>query len=104
MPFLNRESELAALEGWWNQARHGALGLVWGRRRVGKTRLAQQFATGRRAVFHTAAGRPLEGELASLSRAAAPLLAGDLRDLARRPFADWEGAFETLPGAPGSAA
>lgn len=97
--FVNREDELARLEGWWTRARKGSIGLVWGRRRVGKTLLVQRFAEGKRAVFHTAAGRPLEDELTHLSRAAAPVLAGGLRDLAARPFADWEDALETFAAA-----
>lgn len=99
MAFLNRTDELAALEQWWTRGEQGSLGLVWGRRRVGKTRLVEHFAEGRRAVFHTAAGRPLVDELALLSRAAAPLLAGGLRDLGARPFRDFEDALETLAAA-----
>lgn len=99
LTFVNRHDELARLEEWWARARGGSIGLVWGRRRVGKTLLAQQFAAGKRAVFHTAAGRPLEDELTHLSRAAARVLAGGLRDLASRPFTDWEDALETFAGA-----
>jgi AAA+ ATPase superfamily predicted ATPase len=63
MRFVNRIRELEALEAWWGVG--GArLGLVWGRRRVGKTLLLQQFADGRaRTVFHTFAGRSARDEL-----------------------------------------
>ena len=97
--FLNRIDELAALQQWWSRGDDGSLGLVWGRRRVGKTRLIEHFAERRRAVFHTAAGRPLADELALLSRAAAPLLADGLRDLGARPFSSFEDALETLAAA-----
>lgn len=72
------------------------MGMVWGRRRVGKTALLQHFAADLPTVFHTGAGRPAEAELGALSRAAAPLFESGPRDLAARPFADWEEAFEAL--------
>ena len=93
--FVNREMELGQLEAWW--ARPGAaLGVVWGRRRVGKTALIQHFAGDRPTVFHTGGGRPGEAELAALARAAAPILAAGVRDLVARPFVDWDDALETL--------
>jgi AAA+ ATPase superfamily predicted ATPase len=97
--FVNREDELTRLEEWWNRAGDGSIGLVWGRRRVGKTLLVQRFAEGKRAVFHTGAGRPVEDELAQLSRAASTVLTGGLRDVATRPFTDWEDALETFAAA-----
>ena len=96
--FVNRTEELGALEEWWAAPR-GTIGLVWGRRRVGKTALIQQFAQDRRMVFHTAAGRPIDDELRLLSRLSAPVLSGALRDLEERPFADWADALETLAAA-----
>lgn len=95
MPFVNRERELEQLGTWWNSPGAG-MAIVWGRRRVGKTALLQQFAAELPTVFHTGGGRPAAAELAALSRAAAPLLAGGVRDLDARPFADWDDAFETL--------
>ncbi|MGN6258772.1 MAG: ATP-binding protein [Solirubrobacterales bacterium] len=95
MAFINREAELEQLRAWWDSAGAG-MGIVWGRRRVGKTALLQHFASDLPAVFHTGAGRPAEAELAALSRAAAPFVEDSLRDLAARPFVDWEDAFETI--------
>ena len=59
----------------------------------------QQFADGKRVIFHTGAGRPVEDELAQLSREATSVLAGGLRDVSARPFTDWEDAFETFASA-----
>ena len=96
MVFVNREQELHQLERWWGQRDGGSVGLVWGRRRVGKTQLIRRFARGRRTVFHTAARRPVVDELHVLSAEVSPLLADAYRDLATRPLADWMDAFETL--------
>jgi AAA+ ATPase superfamily predicted ATPase len=93
--FVNRVEELEQLEAWWKGG-EAALGVVWGRRRVGKTALVQHFAADRRTIFHTGGGRPANAELAALARAAEPLLGEGLRDLAVRPFVDWDDALETL--------
>lgn len=94
MEFVNRVAELEQLEDWWTRRQTG-MGLVWGRRRVGKTALLQRFAEGRRTVFHTASGRPERDELAALARAATSSIGG-LRDIGERPFVDWHDALETL--------
>lgn len=93
--FVNRRDELQRLGEWWDTPL-GALGLVWGRRRVGKTALIQEFARGMPTVFHTGAGRPPADELRLLSRNAAPILGEDIRDFRSRPFVDWDDALETL--------
>jgi uncharacterized protein len=96
--FVNRRDELEQLEQWWTGP-EAALGMVWGRRRVGKTALIQHFGSDRPAVFHTGGGRPAAAELAALARAGAPLLSDGARDLDARPFADWDDALETLAAA-----
>jgi len=93
--FVNREDELSVLEDWWTSPSE-RVALVWGRRRVGKTALLQRFAQDRRVVFHTAGGRAVPAELQALSRAAAAALNGSGRDVASRPFRDWDDALETL--------
>lgn len=97
MEFVNRDLELRLLEDWWTSRQIG-LGLIWGRRRVGKTALLQRFAEGRQTVFHTASGRPERDELAALARTSAPVADG-FRNLGERPFADWQDALETLAAA-----
>ncbi len=93
--FVNRREELGALGAWWEQS-GSALGLVWGRRRVGKTSLLEEFAREKRAVFHTGAGRPAGDELALLSEAAGQVVKLGARDLAARPFASWDDALDSL--------
>lgn len=98
MRFVNRTQELATLQRWYEQP--GArMGVVWGRRRVGKTFLLAHWARDKRAILHTARNRPLAAELAALSAAATPVLDLPRRDLAARPFVDWDDAFETLAAA-----
>lgn len=56
-----------------------------------------EFATRRRTVFHTGAGRPPAEELRLLSVATAATIGDErLRDLHDRPFQDWREALETL--------
>ncbi len=91
--FVNRVNELSILDDWY--ARPGPqLGVVWGRRRVGKSHLLAHWAGGKRAIYHVARNRALGQELAALSAAAAPVLALPDRDLASRPFRDWDEAFD----------
>lgn len=92
--FVNREDELAALERWWHD-RDAHLGLVWGRRRVGKTALLQHFAADRQTVFHTAAGRPGAQELRLLARGMSAVSA-EPRDFDRQPLRDWDDAIDVL--------
>lgn len=92
--FVNRRDELDALNRWWREGSRPAV--VWGRRRVGKTALLQQFTADRPAVFHTAAGRPAAGELRQLARQVATAVSGGTRDLNSRPYTDWDDALDDL--------
>jgi AAA+ ATPase superfamily predicted ATPase len=91
--FVNRVKELTLLDEWFHRP-GPQLGVVWGRRRVGKSHLLAHWATGKRAVYHVARNRALNQELAALSAAAAPVLGLTDRDLVSRPFRDWDEAFE----------
>ncbi len=80
---------------WWERP-GSALGLVWGRRRVGKTSLLEEFSRDKRAVFHTGAGRPASDELRLLSEATAQEIDGGPRNLGDRPFDSWDDALDFL--------
>lgn len=96
--FVNRTSELSTLAAWHSRSGPG-LGIVYGRKRVGKSWLLAKFADGRRVIQHTGRGAPLAEELRMLSRAAAPVLNLPRRSLIDRPFSNWDDVFETLADA-----
>lgn len=104
--FVGRQRELAELGALLGKVREGGRTgrpgravLIRGRRRVGKSRLVEEFAqrTGIPHVFFTATGASREEELASF---AADVAASDLPDAAR--FADfaapqtWDAALALL--------
>ncbi|MBI4730279.1 MAG: ATP-binding protein [Acidobacteria bacterium] len=88
--------ELRSLGEWWSK-RGARLGIVWGRRRVGKTALIERFAAAHRTIFHTGGRRPVADELRTLSTTASAVLEG--RDLSLNPFHDWADLLESLAGA-----
>ena len=61
---VDRREELKALEEWF---RRGKVALLFGRRRVGKTRLVLEFIRGKRAVYLLAADSTLEYNLRKFS-------------------------------------
>ncbi|MFQ5791577.1 MAG: ATP-binding protein, partial [Acidobacteriota bacterium] len=93
--FVNRERELKRLADWW-RGPDARLGLVWGRRRVGKTALLQEFAKDKLVIFHTGTSRPVADELKAMSRLVGSTVKPAFRDLEARPFADWDDCLETL--------
>lgn len=96
MTFIGREAELSALRDWWGH-RADRPALVWGRRRVGKTALIEQFAADvPRAVFHTGDGDRAAAELARLAASVRSAGMSARRDLAANPYHDWYDALEHL--------
>lgn len=95
MTFVNRSEELAELDRWWSGP-GAAMGVVWGRRRVGKSMLLRHWVRDRRAVFHVSRNRPERDELRSLSDAVASMGMLPRRSLTDRPFHDWDDAFDVL--------
>ncbi len=100
MDFVGRERDLTRLEGILDQVKEtgrGALMAMRGRRRVGKSRLAEEFAreSGCPCVYFTAVQQPGEAELSrfveELARSEAPRAADVAAGL--RPQS-WEAALE----------
>ncbi len=88
--FVGRSAELATLTAAYESA-SGQLVLLYGRRRVGKTFLLQQFSEGRRTVFYQATRQTEAQELAAFTRVAADVLGGLPNGYS---FPDWEAALE----------
>ena len=117
--FVNRLGELELLEGAWRAGRPGLVA-VYGRRRVGKTRLLLEWARGKRVAYYQAGlwshTQNLEGlasalaeqleleELASLQprdlrgllRLAARLLAGERAGIVIDEFTYWVRVAEAV--------
>jgi len=96
--FVNRDEELRQLNAWWKSP-GSHFGLVWGRRRVGKSLLLEEFSKELPTVFYTARGADRQAELAELSRQSSGLVELPYRALSSSPFRDWQDALETLAAA-----
>lgn len=95
---MNRRRELAALDDWW-QRPGPQLGVVWGRRRVGKSYLLSHWAADKRVIFHIARNQPVREQFRHLSERAHRLASTQYRDLTRTPFSDWDDLFAVLAAA-----
>lgn len=98
MSFVNRSRELAALDQWWKRP-GPQLGVIWGRRRIGKSYLISHWARDKRVIFHIARNQPVRDQLRQLSRRAHELASTVHRDLTRTPFSDWDDLFRVLANA-----
>jgi uncharacterized protein len=99
LDLIGRDMELRGLNEAWNRACGGQpqLGVVWGRRRVGKTFLLTKFAEGKRTVYFTATRQDsADRQLARLADRMREQLGSDVEDLLAAPFQDWEAALRFL--------
>ena len=90
--FIDRQDELVALEELWGP--RFQLALLWGRRRVGKTRLLDEFARGKPTiVFQADEGTATE----QLARLTDRILAyRDDAALRAQPLGNWDAAIATI--------
>src|SRR5262245_52467000 len=90
MLFVNRKAELAALAGL--AADRGGLAVVWGRRRIGKTRLLLEWCARSRGIYTVADQSNPETQRAYLARATSEVLPG----FADVTYPDWERLLSRL--------
>lgn len=91
--FRNRTWELEALERRWH-AKAGQIFTLWGRRRVGKSRLLLHFGNDKRMLYFEAASGLAADQLRDFSERLA--LATSRRLLAEQPLTGWRAAFEAI--------
>jgi AAA+ ATPase superfamily predicted ATPase len=93
MAFLDRTRELAWLEQGWASGK-AQFRILYGRRRVGKSALLDEFARGKRFVLYQAVEGSAADQLRDLT--AAILSAEDDAGLRLAPLANWDAAFAHL--------
>src|SRR5438105_3830984 len=93
-PFVGRENELQRLEDLSKSGR-SCMVVIKGRRRIGKSRLAEEFAKGK--IFLTFSGlAPVKGVTAQDQRDAFARQLTTLFNLPLLTFLDWSDAFAYL--------
>src|SRR3990167_339824 len=90
--FVDREDEIEALEELWGS--RFQLALLWGRRRVGKTRLLDEFAAGKPVITFQADEGTATEQLARLT----DRILAYRNDAALRaqPISNWDAAIATI--------
>jgi len=89
LPFLDRERELQRLRRALD-SREGSLVCVYGRRRVGKSRLLREATSDRRAVYYVGDARDAPLQRAALAREIAALVPG----FGAVVYAEWEALLD----------
>ena len=91
--FIGRKQELAFLEDRYS-APGGQLVVLYGRRRVGKTEMLQQFCASKPHVFYACREISDEAQLADFSKSL--IAGGSPAGKYLKSFSDWKSAFEAL--------
>jgi uncharacterized protein len=93
MPFLNRRDEIDWLSQGWSSGR-AELRILYGRRRVGKSALLDEFARGKRHIVYQAVEGTIADQLRDLTEA---ILTGqDDPVLRAAPLPNWDAALAYL--------
>ena len=92
MRFVNRKTELEILERFYREDKFHFIP-IYGRRRIGKTRLVQEFIKDRPAIYFLADSVAEHEQLKNLGREAGAFFEDVL---AQRGFDDWHQFFEYL--------
>lgn len=93
--FVDRETERALLEEEWEKD-GGRLIILYGRRRIGKTRLVTEFIRGKEGILHFAEDTAPQIQIRRLQEAVARFFADPL--LASLELATWDQLFTYLAG------
>ncbi|MDR3019813.1 MAG: ATP-binding protein [Treponema sp.] len=89
-PFQGRERELEELEGLYKTKTYQMV-IIYGRRRIGKSTLINQFIQNKRSVFFTATETDSRRNLEVFSR-----VIMKLKDVQGAVFSGWEQAFDEI--------
>ncbi len=91
--FIGRERELEAMESEYKRSGSGFM-VIFGRRRVGKTRLIQEFMTGKEGVYYLAADEKDTLQIREIQEMLASYLGDDI--MASLKFEGWKEFFRYL--------
>lgn len=93
--FVGRQKELDTLNRLYDSGRF-QFPVIYGRRRVGKTTLINEFSKGKDTVFFTAIESDAQSNLANLSRAVYAVEHPDADPALARLFLDFQSAFQRV--------
>ena len=91
--FINRVSELALLESEWSRDRASFV-VLYGRRRIGKTRLILEFIKGKKGIFYIAEDTSKKVQISGVKNAVSRLFEDDF--LERVELKEWVDLFDYL--------
>jgi len=91
--FIDREYELSLLKDAWRQ-KGGKFIVIYGRRRVGKTRIGMEFTKGRKGIFYIAEDTNKKVQIGGLKNRIADFL--DDGFLRKTEISEWSALFDYL--------